>query len=58
MVKGGVYVSTHLIRIMFQRAVITHVSHSVQICVFLVDIVHIGAVVLLVHNAWGINGNM
>lgn len=51
-------VSTHLIGIMFQRAIVAHVSHSVQICVFLVDIVHIGAVVLLIQYAWGINRNI
>lgn len=39
---------THLIRIMFQGAVVTHVSHSIQICVPLVNIVHIGAVVFLI----------
>lgn len=42
---------THLIGIMLQRAVITHVSHSVQVCVPLVDIVNVGAVVFLVQNA-------
>lgn len=53
-----VAVSTHLIRIMFQRAIVAHVSHSVQICVSLVDVVHIGAVVLLVQYPWGMNGNV
>lgn len=47
-----VYVSTHLIGIMFQRAVITHISHTIQICVSLVNIVDIGTVVLLIQNAW------
>lgn len=41
---------THLIGIMFQGAVVTHVSHSVQICVPLVNIVHVWAVVLLIQN--------
>lgn len=52
--KGGVCVcvSTHLIGIMFQRAVITHVSHSVQIRVSLVNVVYVGTVVLLIQYAW------
>lgn len=41
---------THLIGIMFQGAVVTHVSHSIQICVPLVNIVHVGAVVFLIQN--------
>lgn len=40
--------STHLIRIMFQRTVVAHVSYSVQICVPLVHVVHEGTVVLLI----------
>lgn len=44
--------STHLIGIMLQRAVITHVSHSVQIRVSLVNVVHVGTVVLLIQNSW------
>jgi len=43
---------THLIGIMFQRAVVTHVPHAVQIRVALVHVVHVGTVVLLVQNAW------
>lgn len=46
-------VSTHLIWIMFQRAIVTHVSHSIQIRVSLVHVVHVGAVVLLIQNACG-----
>lgn len=58
--KGGVcvHVSTHLIGIMLQRTVIAHVSHSVQICVSLVHIVHIGTVVLLVQYTWELDGNV
>ncbi len=58
-VKGNVCVcvcvSTHLIRIVFQRAVVAHVSYSIQICVSLVNIVHIWAVVFLIQYAWGMN---
>lgn len=53
-----VRVSTHLIGIMLQRTVIAHVSHSVQICVSLVHIVHIGTVVLLVQYTWELNGTV
>lgn len=42
---------THLIGIMFQRAVVAHVSNSIQVCVPLVNVVHVGAVVFLVQNA-------
>lgn len=42
---------------MFQWTVIAHVSHSVQIRVFLVDVVHKGAVVLFILYAYGIIGN-
>lgn len=48
----GRVVSTHLIGIMFQGTVVTHVSHSVQVCISLVNIVNIGAVVLLIQYAW------
>lgn len=41
---------THLIGIMFQGAVVTHVADSIQVCVLLVDIVHVGAVVFLIQN--------
>lgn len=41
---------THLIGIMFQGAVVTHVPDSIQVCVLLVDIVHVGAVVFLIQN--------
>jgi len=50
--------STHLIRIMFQRAVVAHVSHPVQICVFLVHIVHVRAVVLFIQYACRMNENV
>lgn len=43
---------------MFQRAVVTHISHSVQVCISLVNIVHIGAVVLFIQDACGIMGNI
>lgn len=48
----GRVVSTHLIGIMFQGAIVTHVSHSVQVCISLINIVNIGAVVLLIQYAW------
>lgn len=58
--KGNVYVhvSTHLIRIMFQWAIVAHVSHSIQICVSLVNVVDIGTVVLFIQYACGINRNV
>lgn len=48
----GRVVSTHLIGIMFQGTIVTHVSHSVQVCISLVNIVNIWAVVLLIQYAW------
>lgn len=50
--------STHLIRVMFQRAVVTHVSNPVQICVSLVDIVHVGTVVLFIKYAYETEGHV
>lgn len=44
--------STDLIRIMFKRTVVTHVSHTIEICVSLINIVHIGTIVLLIQYAW------
>lgn len=38
---------------MFKRAVVTHVSDTIEVRVPLVDIVHIGTVVLLIQYAWG-----
>lgn len=45
-------VSTHLIRIMFKRTVVTHVSYTIKVRVPLVNIVHVGTVVLLIQYAW------
>lgn len=42
----------HLIRIMFKRTVVTHVSNTIEVCVSLVNIVHIGTVVLFIQYAW------
>lgn len=43
--------STHLIGIMFKRTVVTHVSYTIKVRVPLVNIVHIGTVVLLIQYA-------
>lgn len=51
-------VSTHLIGIIFQRTVITHVSHSIQICVSLVNIVYIGTVILLIQYSWHVENKL
>ena len=41
---------THLVRVVFQRTVVTHVSHTVQVGVSLVHVVDIRAVVFLIQN--------
>lgn len=44
--------ATDLIRIMFKRTVVTHVSHTIEVCVSLINIVYIGTIVLLIQYAW------
>lgn len=50
--KWAMVTSTHLIRIMFERTVVTHVSDAIEVCVSLANIVNIGTVVLLIQFAW------
>lgn len=42
---------------MFQGTVVTHVSHTIEVCVSLINIVHIGTIVLLIQYAWKIIEN-